>query len=174
MMPNIPPVWQMGSATRKGKGAEKNKISAAPQRAIASFSAHDPATTCGIRMDSNLPCRLRAGFTHGSKHLAHCGQLVAIFPRDNLSIDVHGQLAVGAIDHLHVDPGLFSKCYRQTGGMTAGRLSNRALPNHNFFHGTFLPGRDSSRIVQTTCQSTRVQEENRRRSPEWRAASTLA
>jgi hypothetical protein len=25
MMPNIPPVWQMGGATRKGKGPEKIK-----------------------------------------------------------------------------------------------------------------------------------------------------
>ena len=117
-------------------------------------------------MDSNLPYRRRAGFTHGGKHLAHCGQLVAIFPRDDLSIHVHGQLAVGAIDHLHVDVRLFSECYRQTGGMTAGRLSDRALPNHDFLHGYFLLGRSSLTIVQTTCQRACIPDENRCRSPE--------
>jgi len=76
-----------------------------------------------------LPRPRRLQSPNGIHHVFGAGKRGKALLGDDVVIDEHGQLTMIAIDHFDLDAQFASQSCRQTGGMLAGFVSDRALAN---------------------------------------------
>src|SRR5262249_10254673 len=120
--------WGVGYSPYLEDEADRRLVSPARARLFSKppAAAGGPAVGRSVGRSGAGPGRLPL-LPHGGEHLVGAGEGVSTLPGDLPAVDQERQLALASGDGLDLDPGLLQERRRQTGGVFAERVSDRAV-----------------------------------------------